>query len=32
MRYAANEEEAEDLVQETFIQAFNKIDTFKGLH
>ena len=30
MRYAANEEEAEDLVQETFIQAFNKIDTFKG--
>jgi RNA polymerase sigma factor (sigma-70 family) len=30
MRYAANEEEAEDLVQETFIQVFNKIDTFKG--
>lgn len=30
MRYAANEEEAEDILQEGFMTVFKKIDTFSG--
>ncbi len=30
VRYSANEHEAEDILQETFIKAFNKLDTFSG--
>lgn len=30
LRYAANEDEAEDILQEAFIQAFKKIDLYKG--
>jgi RNA polymerase sigma-70 factor (ECF subfamily) len=30
MRYAANEEEAEDILQDGFVTVFNKIDTFAG--
>jgi len=30
LRYAKNEAEAEDLMQDSFIKAFNKLNTFKG--
>jgi RNA polymerase sigma-70 factor (ECF subfamily) len=30
LRYAANEAEAEDVLQEAFIQAFKKLDTYNG--
>lgn len=30
MRYARNQEEAEDILQEGFMRIFRKIDTFKG--
>lgn len=30
LRYAANESEAEDILQEAFIQAFKKLETYNG--
>lgn len=30
LRYARNQEEAEDILQEGFLRVFRKIDTFKG--
>ena len=30
LRYAANETEAEDILQEAFIQAFKKMGTYSG--
>ena len=29
-RYAKNEEDAKDILQETFIRVYNKLDTFQG--
>lgn len=30
LRYAANDAEAEDILQDAFVLAFNKLETFKG--